>query len=239
MSAESSGLFTVKEINRIKTLQDVIDRRITPGRAAEQLGITPRHCSRLLKRYRDHGPLGINNRSRGNPGNRLLPKEFTDHALEIIRKNYSDFGPTLVREKLEETHGLVLGKETVRRLMIKAGLWVPRKMRAPKIQQPRYRRACVGNEVVGADVELCRSSGYTETHFDGLHVYYNPYATVPLDKDVFFPPEITQNFYDITNDSPVQNHPDRALVSRQLFEPSRASLRYIVKHWFPECFGDL
>lgn len=100
-------------------------------------------------------------------------------------------------------------------------------------------RQFYNNEVVGADVELCRSSDYTETHFDGLHVYYNPYATVPLDKDVFFPPEITQNFYDITNDSPVQNHPDRALVSRQLFEPSRASLRYIVKHWFPECFGDL
>ncbi len=76
MSAESSGLFTVKEINRIKTLQDVIDRWLTPGRAAEHLGITPRHCSRLLKRYREHGPLGINNRSRGNPGNRLLPKDF-------------------------------------------------------------------------------------------------------------------------------------------------------------------
>lgn len=41
MSAGSSGLFTVKEINRIKTLQDVIDRWLTPGRAAEHLGITP------------------------------------------------------------------------------------------------------------------------------------------------------------------------------------------------------
>ncbi len=106
MSTESSGLFTVKDINRIKTLQDVIDRWLTPGRAAEHLGITPRHCSRLLKRYREHGPLGINNRSRGNPGNRLLPRGFTDQALEIIRKNYPDFGPTLAREKLEEIHGL-------------------------------------------------------------------------------------------------------------------------------------
>ncbi len=153
MSAGSSGLFTVKEINRIKTLQDVIDRWLTPGRAAEHLGITPRHCSRLLKRYREHGPLGINNRSRGNPGNRLLPKGFTDQALEIIRKNYPDFGPTLAREKLEEIHGLVLGKETVRRLMINAGLWVPRKMRPPKIHQPRYRRPCTGEliQIDGCD----------------------------------------------------------------------------------------
>ncbi|MCG5569465.1 helix-turn-helix domain-containing protein [Klebsiella pneumoniae] len=32
-----------------------------PGQAAEMLGITPRHCSRLLKRYRQSGPLGMNN----------------------------------------------------------------------------------------------------------------------------------------------------------------------------------
>lgn len=103
----------------------------------------------------------------------------------------------------------------------------------------KTKRYFYNNEVVGADIELCHSRDYTETHFDGLHVYYNPNATVPLDKSIFFPPEITQNFYDMENDSPVQNHPDRALVSRQVFEPSKVSLRYIVKHWFPEYIGDL
>jgi hypothetical protein len=32
----------------------------------------------------------------------------------------------------------------VRRLQIDAGLWIPRKLRPPKIQQPRARRACLG-----------------------------------------------------------------------------------------------
>ena len=95
-------------------------------------------------------------------------------------------------------------------------------------------RQFYNNKVIGADVELCHSRDYTETHFDGLHIYYNPYATVPLDKSIFFPPEITQNFYDIITDSPVQNHPDRALVSRQVFEPSKANLRFVLKNWFPE-----
>ena len=81
---------------------------------------------------------------RGRTGNRLLPASLTDQALNIIRERYADFGPTLAREKLAENHGIVLGKETLRRLMIKTGLWVPRKQRAPKIQQPRYRRACCG-----------------------------------------------------------------------------------------------
>ena len=153
MAINDAGMFTVKEINRLKILQDVIDRNIRPGQAAEMLGITPRHCSRLLKRYRQYGPLGINNQSRGRTGNRLLPASLTDQALSIIREHYRDFGPTLAREKLEEVHGLVLGKETIRRLMIKAGLWIPRRQRAPKIHQPRYRRPCTGEliQIDGCD----------------------------------------------------------------------------------------
>lgn len=133
MAINDAGMFTVKEINRLKILQDVIDRNLRPGQAAEMLGITPRHCSRLLKRYRQYGPLGMNNQSRGRTGNCLLPASLTDQALSIIREHYRDFGPTLAREKLEEVHGLVLGKETIRRLMINAGLWIPRRQRAPKI----------------------------------------------------------------------------------------------------------
>lgn len=131
VAIHDTGMFTVKEINRLKILQDVIDRNLRPGQAAEMLGITPRHCSRLLKRYRQSGPLGMNNQSRGRTGNRLLPASLTDQALNIIRERYADFGPTLAREKLAENHGIVLGKETLRRLMIKTGLWVPRKQRAP------------------------------------------------------------------------------------------------------------
>lgn len=91
----------MKGINRLKILQDAIDRNLHPGQAAEMLGITPRHCRRLLKRYRQLGPLGMNNHSRGRVGNHLLPTSLV--------------------------HGLVLGKETIRRLMIKAGIWIPRR----------------------------------------------------------------------------------------------------------------
>ena len=67
---------------------------------------------------------------------------LADQALVLIKTLYADFGPTLAREKLEEVHGLFLGKETVRRIMVRAGLWIPRKQRAARIPQPRYRRPC-------------------------------------------------------------------------------------------------
>lgn len=66
---------------------------------------------------------------------------LAERALRIIRERYADFGPTLAREKLVEYQAIAIGKETLRRLMIKTGLWVPRKQRAPNIQQPRYLEA--------------------------------------------------------------------------------------------------
>lgn len=85
MAIHDAGMFTVKGINRLKILQDAIDRNLHPGQAAEMLGITPRHCRRLLKRYRQLGPLGMNNHSRGRVGNHLLPTSLIDQALCIAQ----------------------------------------------------------------------------------------------------------------------------------------------------------
>jgi hypothetical protein len=61
------------------------------------------------------------------PGNRRLDDELAQRALAIVRERYADFGPTLACEKLRECHGIRLAKETVRHLMINAGLWIPRR----------------------------------------------------------------------------------------------------------------
>lgn len=100
MIADSSGVFTLKEINRVKVIQDVIERRLTTHRAAELLELSDRLCRRLLVRYREEGPLGMGHRRRGMRGNRQLMPGLAELALELIRTRYADFGPTLACEKL-------------------------------------------------------------------------------------------------------------------------------------------
>lgn len=97
--------------------------------AAQRLSISDRQCRRLLLRYRESGPLGMTNRRRGKPSNNQLPDGPAQYALNIIRERYTDFGPTLVCDQLAEQHDVHLSKETVRSLMVKAGLWIPRKQR--------------------------------------------------------------------------------------------------------------
>jgi hypothetical protein len=113
-----------------------------PGRAAAWHEPTAGGAPR--DRYIDEGPSGLISRRRGRPSNNQLAPGVAGRAIAIIRERYADFGPTLAAEKLQECHGVVLSKETVRALMVSAGLWMPRRQRAPKIHQPRNRRHCLG-----------------------------------------------------------------------------------------------
>jgi hypothetical protein len=119
---------SLRELDRIKVIESIIEGRLKQRAAAQRLRVTARLASQR----------------RGKPSNHQLPAGLEQRAVRLIRERYPDFGPTLAREKLAECHGLRLAKETVRRLMVDAGLWVPRKQRPPKIHQPRNRRACRG-----------------------------------------------------------------------------------------------
>ena len=144
---------SMREIDRLKTIQAVVDGNLKPMQAAQRLGVTARQIQRLAKRYCTEGAGGLISKKRGRPGNRQLPPGVSVLALALIRERYADFGPTLACEKLRESHDLVLSKETVRKLMASVGLWVPREQRQPKIYQPRNRRSCLGEliQIDGSD----------------------------------------------------------------------------------------
>jgi transposase len=139
-----------KELGRLEALVDLDAGRSTAARTARLLGVGERQVFRLLRAYRARGAEGLVSRRRGRPSNRRRPDEVREAALAAIRERYADFGPTLAAEKLAEIHGLKLGRETVRRWMAAAGLWVPRKERGRRVHQPRHRRDCLG-ELVQVD----------------------------------------------------------------------------------------
>lgn len=151
----------MRELDRLKLIEAVIDGNIRPGRAAERLGLTDRQVRRLVERVRAEGPVGIVSRRRGKPGNNRFSDDLAKMALSLIRSRYHDFGPTLSSEKLREVHGLYISKETIRSLMADAGLWIPRKLRAASVYQPRNRRHCLGEliQIDGSDHAWFESRG--------------------------------------------------------------------------------
>src|ERR1700759_2792711 len=111
----------MQDLERLKTIQAVVDRELRPGRAAERLGLSVRQIERLVIRYRAEGPVGLISRHRNRAGNRALKAPLAEHIVAILREHYADFGPTLAAEKLQLRHGIRLAKETVRQLQIACG----------------------------------------------------------------------------------------------------------------------
>jgi hypothetical protein len=138
------------ELSRYDTLLRVMRRELRVQDAATLLGLTRRQIGRLLIRVRADGATGLVSRKRGKPSNRRHSDAFRDQIVAIVREHYHDFGPTLAREYLMERHGITVACETLRQMMITAGLWKDRDARRPRAYQPRYRRDCRG-ELIQVD----------------------------------------------------------------------------------------
>lgn len=153
MAKTGTITMSMKEADRLKIIAAVVDGNLKPNQAAERLELTTRQVRRLVLRYEAEGAAGLVSRKRGRPGNHQLSDGVADWALSLIRQRYADFGPTLACEKLREGHGLCLGVETIRQLMMEAGLWIPRRLRDRSVYQPRNRRHCVGEliQIDGSD----------------------------------------------------------------------------------------
>lgn len=138
------------ELSRFDTLMRVERGELRVEDAAAILGLKRRQVFRLLDRLRAEGASGLISRKRGRPSNRRHSDALREQIIAIVREHYHDFGPTLAREYLIERHGITVGCETLRRLMIQAGLWKDREARRPRPYQPRYRRDCRG-ELIQVD----------------------------------------------------------------------------------------
>jgi Helix-turn-helix domain len=76
--------------------------------AARALGLSYRQVKRLMARFRRQGVAGLVSGKRGKQSNRRLPAIYTDLVLNLVREHYSDFGPTLAREKLLDARSTCL-----------------------------------------------------------------------------------------------------------------------------------
>lgn len=148
-------VMSTQELGRVDVIRDVAARRLTA--AAAVLGISRRQVFRLLRSFQTAGCAGLVSRRRGQPSNRRYPEAIRHQALSIVRERYTDFGPTLVAEKLSE--GLSLSRETLRQWMLAEGLWLDRTARRRPVHQPRPRRDCLG--------ELIQIDGCEHWWFEG------------------------------------------------------------------------
>ncbi len=180
-----------KEVDRLQVIQRTLEIRGGQAVAARQLGLSVRQVKRLVQWYRRQGAAGVVSRRRGQrPPNALAPA-LQAQAVAVVRARYPDFAPTLAHEKLTEAHGYTFSVETLRQWLIAAGIWQPKRRRAPRVHPRRPRRPCVG--------ELVQIDGSPHDWFEGrapvctLIVFIDD-ATSRLMALRFVPAETTQAY---------------------------------------------
>jgi len=138
---------SAKERERLRAIEAVRERRLTQQVAAERLGLSVRQVKRLCRAFRRRGAAGLVSRKRGRPSNRRIGRAEQRRFVQLVRRYYSDFGPTLAAEYLAERHGYRYSVETLRQWMITAGLWQPKRAARRAVFQLRERRHALGELV--------------------------------------------------------------------------------------------
>jgi transposase len=137
---------SIREVKRLKVIQEAIERHITQRVAASMIGLSERQTRRLVRAVREEGEEGVIHRLRGRFSNRRILAEVKAKVLMLYRGRYTGFGPTLATEKLGELDGIKLSDETLRKWLMEAGLWQRRRKRS-RHRQWRQRKECFGEMV--------------------------------------------------------------------------------------------
>ena len=95
---EEELLLGKRDRDRLKVLQELGKGHLTQRQAAEQLKLSTRWVGELAERVREQGDKAIIHGLRGRASAQRIAEEIEKQAVEIIRREYADFGPTLASE---------------------------------------------------------------------------------------------------------------------------------------------
>jgi len=135
---------TQAEQRRVIVLTAVREQQLAAARAATLLGLSLRHCRRLLAAFRRAGPAALAHGNRGRPAANRVATSLERRIARLARTTYAGFNHHHLTEKLAEVHGIVLSRPTVRRILLAAGLPSPRPYHRRRFRRRRDRMPQAG-----------------------------------------------------------------------------------------------
>ena len=103
------------------------------------MGVTSRHTRRILAAYRERGAAALAPGHRGRRSVNATPEALVVDVAHLARTRYAGVNHTHLAELLAEREGIHIGRTTLRRVLLDAGLSSPRRRRPPKHRVRRQR----------------------------------------------------------------------------------------------------
>lgn len=137
-------LMSQKQLQRFRVVGLVEAEKISLKDGAGKMGISYRQAKRIWKRVREKGAQGLlHGNTDRSPRNRISDA-VREGILALSRKKYAQFNDRHFGEELMEREGILMGRETIRKMRRAAGILPKRKRRAARHRKRRERRAQEG-----------------------------------------------------------------------------------------------
>src|SRR2546425_5657170 len=133
-----------EERDRLHWLKLARDKKITQKMAAKRMEVSARWVRQLLRKLKQKGDRAVVHGLRKRPSNRKIAEAVRQRTIELVRNEYSDFGPTLASEYLSENYAIEVSKETLRKWMIEVKLWRAKRAKMTEVHMWRPRRGGFG-----------------------------------------------------------------------------------------------
>ena len=130
---------TPKEQTRLQVLNSLVAEQMTLDQAGTLMGVSTRHTRRLLATYREKGAAAVAHGHRGRRPTNATPEPVATTVVHLARTRYVGANHTHLSELLSERDGIDIGRTTLRRILVNAGLSSPRRRRPPKHRVRRQR----------------------------------------------------------------------------------------------------
>ena len=130
---------TQKEQTRLQVLNSLVADHMTIEQAAILMGVSTRHTRRILAAYRREGAAALAHGNRGRRPANATPDSVIAEVVHLARTRYRGANHTHLGELLGEREGIEIGRPTLRRILVGAGLPSPRRRRPPAHRIRRQR----------------------------------------------------------------------------------------------------
>ena len=115
---------TQDEQTRLQILNSLLADYMTIDQAATLMGVSTRHTRRLLAAYRKEGAAALAHGNRGRRPSNITSETTRSRVIHLARTRYSGANHTHLSELLREHEGIDIGRTTLRRILVNAGLRV-------------------------------------------------------------------------------------------------------------------
>jgi transposase len=129
---------TREELRRVEVLARVDSGLLTANDAAKLLELSVRQVRRILAAYRKEGPAALAHGNRGRQPKHAIPVATRERVVELTKSKYLDYNHQHLSEELL-SDGIVISRNSVRRILDAVGIKSPQKRRRPKHRSRRER----------------------------------------------------------------------------------------------------